>query len=135
MNNQIEFYVQFDFKGETRRPTITVDLDEMMSQQGELPNLYPLLARENGIGLYSYELEVMESLPMQVSHAEGELVSRFVDGEIFDQAGFEAAWHLESIRSQIEEIALQQLDSSVLEQYPAIIEAMLQVYQLGKQKS
>lgn len=134
MSNQIEFYVQFDYKGETLRPSININLDEMLQQQGTLPNLYPLLARENGIGLYSYELEVMESLPIQVAHAEGALVSRFVDGADFDQGGFEAAWHLEQVRSEIETLAAERFDSTLLQQHPEIIDALLVAYQRGKER-
>jgi hypothetical protein len=135
MENRIEFYLQFDYKGETHRPAVTVNLDQLLQQQGTLPNLYLLLARENGIGLYSYELEVMESLPIQVAHAEGELVSRFVDGESWDPAGFEKAWHLQQQRGEVETLAAEYLDSVLLQRHPQIIEALLAAYQRGREAS
>jgi hypothetical protein len=131
MKNSIEFYIQFDYKGKTLRPTLTVDLDEMM-QQGSVSNLYPLLARKNGIGLYSYELEIMESLPLKVAAVVG-MAAEFVQEEQFDQSGFEVAWHTEQARSRIEEIAQQHVSSDLLIKHPELMDALLAVYALGKE--
>lgn len=131
MKSRIEVFVQFDYRGETLRPTVVVDLDLLMRGQGSIPSLYPLLAKENSIGLYSYELEVMESLPIEVSDAQG-LAAEFVEAQQFDQQGFEAAWHLEQAREQIEAAAGEILGDDFLQQHPQVMEALQAAYQLGK---
>lgn len=131
MGSQAEFYVAFDFKGASHRPAIMVDLDSMMEQQGSMPNLYPLLAKENGIGLYSYELEVMESLPLQVAHAEG-LAAKFVEDGVFDQQGFELAWKSQYHRDAVIAVAQQHMAFDP-EQETALVDALMAAFQLGQQ--
>ncbi len=132
MKSSIEVFVQFDFKGETLSPSLKIDLDEMMSQYGEMPVLYPLLARHNNIGLYSYELEVMESLPIQGRDAEG-LAAQFVVDGLFDQQGFERAWLGQQAVERLRQLALEHMDGELLEQHPQIIQALQAAYQLGRE--
>ena len=132
MNNQLTIFIQFDFKGETHCPTSTVDLDAMMHKHGTIPALYQLLARENNIDLYSYELEVMMSLPIQIKNATG-LVSKFIIDDKLDQTAFEQAWKLEATRKIIDEIAHRHLTEDVIQQYPAVLDALTEAYTLGRE--
>lgn len=124
MTNRIEIYAEFDFKGKSFHPVADIDLDSAMEKHGEIPPLTQILARESGIGLYSYELEVLETVPVMVGRAEG-LAKRFVlqDGR-FDGEGFEAEWQNEAVRRKMDVIA---------QQYPSIEEAMFAAYKLGRE--
>ena len=132
MSDQIEICLPFDYRGETHTPSATVDLDQQMESQGHLNPFHLLLAKENGIGLYSYELEVMESLPVQVSHATG-LAAAFVSEERhFDVQGFEAAWHQEHERNKLREMMNSRFSAEELAAHPQLEEALWEAYQLGK---
>lgn len=132
MSNQIEICLPFDFRGETHAPSATVDLDQQMEAQGHINPFHLLLAKENGIGLYSYELEVMESLPVQVTRAAG-LAAEFVSEEKeFDVQGFELAWHQQYERNQLKEIMASRFSEEELAANPQLEEALWEAYQLGK---
>ncbi len=131
MSNNIEIFVEFDFRGKSFRPTATVDLDLLMESEGVIPPLYPLLAAESGIGAYSYELEVMEVSPIQVSHTEG-MVGQFVEDGQLNQQGFESAWHQQREQQQIELVARQFFSIDELERSNQLREALQAVYRLGR---
>ena len=59
MSNYITASVEFYFKGEKHGASIELDMDQHMHASGELPDLYPLLAKAMNIGAYSYEYEMM----------------------------------------------------------------------------
>ena len=131
MKSEIEIFVQFGFKGETRSPAMIINLDQQMEQQGHLSPFIPALAKAGDIGPYSYEYEVMESVPVVVKRAEGAAVSFVVD-EQFDVRGFEMHWRQQREFQKIEEIAQQYLSSEQLEQLPQWRIALVAAYQLGK---
>jgi len=132
MTNQIEIYLTFDYRGETHAPKATVDLDLQMEAQGHLNPFHLLLAKENEIGLYSYELEVMESLPVQVSHATGLAVGFVSEEKYFDVEGFEAAWHQQSEKNRLKEMIASRFSEEALTANPQLEEALWEAYQLGK---
>jgi hypothetical protein len=131
VKSELEVFVRFDFRGKSLSPQVTVDLDLQMEQQGHLSDFKLMLARENGIDLYSYEFEVMESLPIVVRRATG-LAEQFSLQGVFDAEGFEARWRVLKEQQQIEAVALEYLDRETLEQNPQWQAALLAVYQLGK---
>jgi len=124
MKNIIKIYVEFDFKGRSFRPTATIDLDMQMERHGEIPAFHSLLARENGIDLYSYELEVMETAPVMVSHAEG-MAEKFVQqNKQFDLNGFKEEWQNCKVHQRIE---------AITQQHSSVEETLFAVYQLGRE--
>ncbi len=134
MKSRIEIFIEFDFRGETFRPSALIDLDQLMEREGRISPFHPILAREGGIGPYSYELEVMETCPVQVAHAEG-LAAEFVRDGHFDTAAFESAWHHENDRQLVRAIAARYFDAEELQQRGVLEEALVAAYRLGKGES
>lgn len=127
MSNRIQVHCDFCFKGEYLTPNMEVDLDELMKRHGSLPDFYSLLAEANHIGLYSYEYEMLEAEPLQITALEG-WVADYVEDSSLDIDGFEHTWHKRHLEQQFREILTQQgLDS----QDGAMLAAMRQAYHLG----
>ena len=61
MINQITATIEFSFKGETHRPSVELDLDQLMQQYGTIPPLHRMLAALHNIDSYSYEYEMLEA--------------------------------------------------------------------------
>lgn len=94
MNSSIEVKIPFHFKGQLFEPASRLDLDDWAQRgTGEWPDLVKRVAQENGIGAYSYELEVMEVSEPVFTHPTGE-AGAFLDAEsgTFDFEGFRAHW-------------------------------------------
>ncbi|MGM0593430.1 MAG: hypothetical protein ACQETD_02745 [Pseudomonadota bacterium] len=134
MGNSVEVTTQFDFKGETYRPSVVIDLDQVMQADGRLPDCYQLLAQSCGIGPYSYEYEVLESSPLSFVRPQG-LAEAFLQGEQFDFQGFRQCWLREQNVAALAAIAEERLGVSSLAQEPALREALLEAYELGRQQA
>lgn len=132
MSNRVTISAEFSFKGQQLTPTCELDLDDIVSEDGQLPDLYMLLANNNNIGLYSYEYEMLQSEPVIFSNAQGIIRDFIHDGEL-DVAGFEKAWKEQRIYSRLQAIANRQLGIDDLQQNPSIAQALLDAYQLGKE--
>lgn len=131
MKNSISVSTEFDFRGKTLRPAVTLDLDGLMERGGEMPDYHQLLAKENGIGFYSYEYEVLESSELFFSSATG-LAASFLDNGVFDFDGFSRCWREKTEMQALEGIARRYLDVETLEQEPKLREALMEAYRLGK---
>lgn len=131
MKSSIEISAQFDFRGETFTPVITLDLDRLMQSGAVMPDYYQLLANENGIGLYSYEFEVLESSELRFSDAQG-LAADFVENGNFDFEGFRRRWLEQRELETLTAIAQRHLGVDELAQQPSLREALLEAYRLGK---
>lgn len=132
VNSRIDVSVTFSFKGETHAPRVTLELDRFLEKEGKLPDIYLLLAQENGIGLYSYEFEVLQAYPLEFSAAEG-LAADFLDGGTFDAEGFVAEWKRQKVVTQLAVIATRHLGEVELSAQPALEAALLEAYELGQQ--
>ena len=71
MSNFITASVEFYFKGEKHGASIELDMDQHMHASGELPDLYPILAKAMDLGAYSYEYEMMLAETIMFSDAKG----------------------------------------------------------------
>lgn len=131
MKSSIEVSAQFDFKGKTFRPTAALDLDALMEHYGELPELHRLLARENHIGPYSYEYEVLESCELAFSNATG-IAAEYLEGGRFDTQGFMQWWHEHRLVALLQEIARRHMAVDDLERQPALKAALMEAYAAGK---
>ena len=134
MKNSIDVYVEFSFKGEAYRPSLTVDLDHFVEHGNSLEAFHRVLAEVNGIDTYSYLYEVMEQAELHYCNPLGRAVEFLRDG-LFDQVGFTQWWRHEGrVEALLQEIAERELGVAVLEAQPGLKEALLQSYRLGQAK-
>lgn len=127
MRNLIKIRCEFSFRGQIFTPTLELNLDEIMTQHRTLPDLYPLLAEHNQIGLYSYEYEMLEAEPLVVEALEGWVAAHIEDNRL-DADGFVEAWHRQQLDQSFKTIVDQHgLDSD----NALLMTAMQQAYQLG----
>lgn len=132
MQNQIVISIEFYFKGQKFSPSMVVDLDAHIQNEGNFDALYPLLASNNDIDLYSYEYEMMLAEDIVFSDATGLAVS-FLEDRKFDFAGFKQALHDESIATAVSAIADTHLSINDLSTQPALKAALIAAYKLGRQ--
>jgi len=134
VKNHIEVSAEFDFRGKTYTPSVKLDLDSLMEQYGEFPDLHQRLAREINIGPYSYEYEVLESSELIFSNATG-FASKFLTEKQFDIQAFRQYWLEQQQLNMVQEIASRHLDIDELEKHPNLKAALIEAYTLGKQRS
>ena len=130
MSNHITASVEFYFKGEKHGASIELDMNQHMHTSGELPDLYPLLAKAMSIGPYSYEYEMILAETIIISNAKG-LIADFVNEGILDLAAFNIAWSKSIITEELQGIAKQHLSINDINQHPELKSALLKAYQLG----
>jgi len=133
MDNRITITIEFDFKGVHFSPSGDFDLDEIMRNNGVIPDLYATLATLNGIDLYSYEFEMMQAEEMQFSHPQGLAAEYMIEG-VFDRMGFTQRWHLEQELSALQKIATQHMAITDLNQQPELKAALMAAFQLGREQ-
>ena len=131
MSNHITASVEFYFKGKHFIASIELDMDQYMQTTGQLPALYPLLARAINLDLYSYEYEMMQAETISFSQAKG-LVADYVTNGVLDLKTFEAAWSENSVIEKLQAIAKQNLSIENLQQHSELKKTLLKAYQLGK---
>jgi hypothetical protein len=131
MKNSLVASVEFYFKGERYAPSARIDLDRMMESSGGLPSLYSLIARENGIDLYSYEYEVMEMEPIHFSEVEG-FVADFIHNGELDQQGFVDKWQEVKVQAELAAIVRRCMGIEEMAQQPGLEQALLEAYRLGQ---
>ena len=131
MSNHITASVEFYFKGKHFTSSIELDMDQYMQTTGQLPVLYPLLARTINLDLYSYEYEMMQAETISFSQAKG-LVADYVTDGVLNFNAFEAAWSENSVIEKLQEIAKQNLSIDDLQQHPELKKTLLEAYRLGK---
>ena len=134
MSNYITASVEFYFKGEKITSSIELDIDPHMHATGQLPDLYPLLARAINLSFYSYEYEMMQAESIQFSQAEGLVADFIVDGQLDIQA-FEPAWREHTILSQLQDIAKGHMAIEDLQEHPELEKALREAFQLGQDKT
>lgn len=131
MKNSFVASVEFYFKGEPYTPSVRLDLDQLMETTGGLPSLYTLIARENGIDLYSYQYEVMETEEIRFREVEG-FVAEFIHNGELDTQGFVDKWHEVKLQEDLAAIAQRCMDVEELAQHPQLQRALQEAYELGQ---
>lgn len=131
MSNHITASVEFYYKGEKLTAAIELDLDQHMQATGQLPNLYPLLAKALNLDLYSYEYEMMQAEAILFNDAKG-LVAKHSSEGLFDFESFKAAWAEAQTLEKLQEIAQRHLSVDDIHQQAELKNALLEAYQLGK---
>jgi len=130
MKNTVTASIHFYFKGKEYTPRIVLDVDSHMQSKACLPNLFPLIAKENDIDLYSYEYEMMQAEEISFTDASG-LISDFINNGQLDISGFEAAWHDQHILNCLEEISQRHMGVTSLQEQPDLERALREAYELG----
>ena len=132
MPNTITVTIPFSFKGIEHKPSLVVDLDGYVLNHENFDMVYHLVATENNIDRYSYEFEVMESIPCTFSNPTGDAVN-FLNENTFDLVGFKKRIEEKKILSVIQEIAHNVLNIDNIEDdaNEAIKRALFQAYQVG----
>jgi len=133
MKNTLKASVIFCFKGESHEPSITLELDEYLAINANIPDLYPMIAQANNHDLYSYEYEMMKAEEIVFSDAQGLVADYVADGR-FDIEGFQAAWQEKRLLNQLQEIAQRILSVKDIHQQPELKQALMESYHLGKGK-
>ncbi len=101
-----------------------------MLTTGQLPDLYPLLARAIDLGLYSYEYEMMQAEEILYDNAKG-LIAEHVNEGSLDFDSFEAKWTEAQMLDKLQDIAQRNLSVDDILQRPELKNALLEAYQLG----
>jgi len=131
--NTINATIEFDFKGAHHAPFIEFDLDDWARKsEGQLPDFVNHIAKNNGIGTFSYELEVMETVPVTFSEPKG-LAIDFLDKEnqSFDFDGFYQAWQEAFVFEQLNAICQTTFKHS-LDKESDLYQALSKAYFLGQ---
>ena len=131
MKNTIVAYIEFSFKGEKLTPSATIDLDQIMEQNGTLDSIYSTLARLNNIDPYSYEYEIMQSVEVTYKDAQGLAEKHLTDG-LFAFENFQNDWHYNKAIKLLNDIAKKHLNIDDIEQHEDIKNALLEAYNHGK---
>lgn len=134
MKNHITISMAFFFKGRKLTPSLVVDLDELVKNNAGLESLYPRLAKNNAIDLYSYEYEIMLVEELTFSDAVGLAADYLVEGK-FDLAAFEQALRDENIVDALSKIASDNFSIDDLSTEPDLKSALLAAYKLGQQSA
>ena len=130
MGNRIRIDVAYSFRGETFSPSATIDLD-ILGDREEMPDWHAMLAASARIDTYSYAYEVMQQSPIRFSEATG-LAAEYLHNDEFDFAGFVRSRRQADIPEQLRSIASEVLQVNDLDAQPALAEALLQAYRLGR---
>jgi len=130
MKNSITVTIPFSFKGVEHQPTAVVDLDSYTRSQLNLNQFFHLVATENGIDVYSYEYEVLESSTLIFSRAMG-LAKEFLNGNSFDLDAFSNKLTEINTLKKLQAIASETLDINKLAEHEKLQQALLQAYQAG----
>ncbi len=131
MHNHITASVEFYFKGEKFTASVDLDVDQHMQNAGELPAIFPLLARTINLDLYSYEYEMMQAETVVFNQAKG-LIANYVNEGVLDIPAFESAWSENKVIKKLQAIAQQKLSIDDIDQHPELKSVLLEAFQLGR---
>lgn len=131
MKNSIDAHIDFSFKGETYSLFTTIELNKFLEPGASLPSIHAILARKHGIDTYSYLYEVMQEEEIRFENAQG-LAADFLKNGAFDLEAFFIGLQEKKTFDLLQAIATRELGIDNLEQHPALKNALLQAYALGK---
>lgn len=133
MKNTLVVKIPFHFKGKLFEPSVQLDLDDWAKKgQCELSDLFSTVARENNIGEYSYELEVMEMSEILFEQPTGYAVD-FYDSvqKVFDFEGFRNRWIANKSYAMLNPIAQTHMNQT-LEMDSELHQALMAAFIAGK---
>jgi len=127
MHNTILASIEFYFKGIRHDLSAVIDMDACMRHDEEMQYIYHTLASENGIGLYSHELDVMILEDIEFSNPTGLVTDFFNEGEL-DIDGFGAAWKEQKVVNTLQPIAKKHLGIDKLDEHPDVKAALIAAF-------
>ncbi len=130
MKNSIRVSLTYSYRGETFTPSAVIDLDKLGDNEGPV-DWHARVALANGIDTYSYVYEVMRESELHFSDATG-LAANHLSDQGFDFKGFTHAYRQAGHIGPLQHIARDILQIDDLNQEPAIRDALVQAYLLGK---
>lgn len=130
MKNSIRVSLTYSYRGETFTPSAIIDLDNLGDSDGAV-DWHARIALANGIDTYSYVYEVMRESKLSFSDATGLAANHLTDQD-FDFDGFIHAYRQAGHIGPLQNIARDILQIDDLNQEPAIRDALVQAYLLGK---
>ncbi len=133
MKSKIVASVEFYYKGEKFTPSATVELFKYMENGASIPSIHTLLAKENGIDLYSYEYEIMLLENIRWSQAEG-LARLCVTDDNFDMEMFQEKWLEAKSHDILQSIAGRIMNVDNLDNNPELKLALIEAYNMGKKE-
>ncbi len=130
IRNSVVAFVGFDFKGKHFNPSVIVDLDYFFNRKRDVEDLYVDLAHEAGIGLYSYELEVMMCDEIEFRDPTG-IAEGLVENGRIDWDRLEKAWQENTGLKEMAGIANKYFNVENIDDHPRLVAALAEAYQLG----
>ena len=127
MHNTILASIEFYFKGIRHDLSAVIDMDACMRHDESIQHIYHTLASENGIGLYSHELDVMIMEDIKFSDPTGLVADFFKEGEL-DIDGFCAAWEQQKVVNNLQPIAKKHLGIDDLNEHPDVKAALIEAF-------
>jgi len=131
MSDRVTLTIRYSFRGETHAPSVTLDLDQAMRNDGKLPDFLLALAKANDIDPYSYDYEMLPFGEFSYSDAEG-LAADCIDGDRFDREAFEQRWREREVFEAVAKIAREHLGIERLEPDSAEARALLAAVEYGR---
>jgi hypothetical protein len=131
MKNSVVATVGFDFKGEHHAPSLQIDLDKVMQNEGELDRLHHTIAVANAINASSYDSDMMMAADLHFDKPTGMATSCFHDGE-FDIEEFKTKWQEQQVLEKVRPIAERCVGVSDLDGKPKLKAALIEAYLAGK---
>ncbi len=131
MKNSVVASVEFYFKGERYAPSLQIDLDKLMQQEGAIERLHHTIAVANAIDAYSYEYEMMMAEDIHFDKATG-LAAECMHGGQFDIEAFKVKWQELQVVEKVRPIAEQYVGVSDLDAKPKLKAALVAAYLAGK---
>lgn len=132
MKNTITVTIPFSYKGENFAPSAIIDLNTFCHQDQGLESLYHVVATENGIDLYSYEYEVLQSSPISFGAACGE-AAQFLSDEQFNWEAFHQYLNEKQVLETLQTIVTDTLQIENLSEHKALKTALIRAYQAGQE--
>jgi len=128
LQNTVMANLEFCFKGIRHTPSAVIDMDVCMRHPEPIVQAYRILASENGIGLHSYEFDVMIMENIEFTEPSG-LVTEFLNDGALDLEGLHQAWQQQKIHNLLQPIAKRHLGIDKLDDHPALKAALIEAYQ------
>jgi len=125
MKNILTAKINFSFKGEMFSPEVNFDIYEYLQSHDSLDSIWMKIAKENNIGTYSYEFEVLESANVLFS-SEDSYLNLFIDQNEFNVAAYKNDVEQKKMHADIatvlSEYGLSELDDKVKSAFVAVYE-------------
>lgn len=127
--NTITAEVSFDYQGKHYHLTSIINIDKIINHENIFQSIYLQLAKENNIGLYSYQLEIMMDQEIVFSNPSKTIKPYFNNNELDIQ---KLKLEYKTIpMDKLNDIAKEILNIDDLSKHIDIKNALIKAYQLS----